>query len=275
MTTESAAFTPRSRVSRALALPPSLVCPVSLSLFEDPVTVDPENADNGANTFERREIETWFQQGRQTDPLTNQRLKSRQLTPNIAVRKLVEEFRDKHREIAAAVKDLEAKYRVAQVTAESSRSAVVPLQFLCKITNAIMKIPVRAKDNYVYDEAALLAHIRDCRNRGVPLTSPVTKDEMEESYEDEAGLAEEIKKFVATNFDARARPELGNSSSMINLSSLFSALDDLQDVLVETLGSWEPPFLLVFGAESVGKSSLLQRLSLLPFFPTDKAPLQT
>ena len=28
---------------------------------------------------------------------------------------------------------------------------------------------------------------------------------------------------------------------------------------------------MVFGAESVGKSSLLQRLSLLPFFPTDKA----
>ena len=28
---------------------------------------------------------------------------------------------------------------------------------------------------------------------------------------------------------------------------------------------------MVFGAESVGKSSLLQRLSLLPFFPTDKS----
>ena len=56
---------------------------------------------------------------------------------------------------------------------------------------------------------------------------------------------------------------------MVQLSSLFEALDGLKDILVETLGAWTPPHLVVVGGESVGKSSLLQRLSLLPFFPTN------
>ena len=55
MSTGSSAFSPRSRVSQALDLPSSLVCPLSLQLFEDPVTVEPENPAQGANTFERQE----------------------------------------------------------------------------------------------------------------------------------------------------------------------------------------------------------------------------
>ncbi|CAE7456190.1 klhl3 [Symbiodinium sp. CCMP2592] len=71
--------------------------------------------------------------------------------------------------------------------------------------------------------------------------------------------------------DRLGESDLDDQGSLHRLNVLFSALDDLNDVLVATLGSWRAPFLVVFGAESVGKSSLLQRLSLLPFFPTDRS----
>ncbi|CAE7244321.1 MX1 [Symbiodinium microadriaticum] len=71
--------------------------------------------------------------------------------------------------------------------------------------------------------------------------------------------------------DRLGESDLDDQGSLHRLNVLFSALDDLNDVLVATLGSWRAPFLVVFGAKSVGKSSLLQRLSLLPFFPTDRS----
>ncbi|CAE7335694.1 KLHL4 [Symbiodinium sp. CCMP2456] len=76
---------------------------------------------------------------------------------------------------------------------------------------------------------------------------------------------------VAGLRDRLGESDLDDQGSLHRLNVLFSALDDLNDVLVATLGSWRAPFLVVFGAESVGKSSLLQRLSLLPFFPTDRS----
>ena len=43
-------------------------------------------------TYERREIETWLRTHR-TSPLTNLRLANKTLTPNIALRKAIEEYK--------------------------------------------------------------------------------------------------------------------------------------------------------------------------------------
>ena len=52
------------------------------------------------------------------------------------------------------------------------------------------------------------------------------------------------------------------------LNDVFAQLDPLREILVDTLEGWEPPQLVVIGEESCGKSSLLQRLVMMPIFPT-------
>ncbi|CAE7456184.1 Klhl1 [Symbiodinium sp. CCMP2592] len=86
-------------------------------------------------------------------------------------------------------------------------------------------------------------------------------------------MQSQFEAHLETELDRLGESDLDDQGSLHRLNVLFSALDDLNDVLVATLGSWRmvAPFLVVFGAESVGKSSLLQRLSLLPFFPTDRS----
>lgn len=237
----------------------------------DPVTVDPEG-DLGANTYEREYITAWFSKGRLVDPLTNCRLRSAKLTENLAIKRAIQEFKDERPELIKALEEMDQKVREAQAACESARqdpTAIVPWKFLDKVTHAIMRQPVRARDGHLYEKRVLLEHIRDCKCQGKQLTSPITKEPMEEDFEDEISLGAEINKFLERHFgSAKSVTKLANHGSVLDLSNLFSALDGLKDILVETLGTWKPPYLVVFGAESVGKSTLLQRLSLLPFFPT-------
>jgi GTP-binding protein EngB required for normal cell division len=57
-------------------------------------------------------------------------------------------------------------------------------------------------------------------------------------------------------------------SSIHQLNAVFAHLDPLRDILAETLDGWRPPQLVVIGPESSGKSSLLERLVMMPIFPT-------
>ena len=47
------------------------------------------------------------------------------------------------------------------------------------------------------------------------------------------------------------------------LSAYFRDLDSIQEELEKALGDWETPVVLVFGAESAGKSTILERLKYL------------
>ena len=56
-------------------------------------------------------------------------------------------------------------------------------------------------------------------------------------------------------------------ASVQALSAYFRDLDSIQEELEEALGDWETPVVLVFGAESAGKSTILERVAMLPLFP--------
>ena len=57
------------------------------------------------------------------------------------------------------------------------------------------------------------------------------------------------------------------AASVQALSAYFRDLDSIQEELEEALGDWETPVVLVFGAESAGKSTILERVAMLPLFP--------
>jgi len=71
-------------------IPASFFCPISHELMKDPVIV----VETG-QTYERSRIEQWLKDNAR-DPLTNQQLHKRNLTPNIALRDTIEDFKKTH-----------------------------------------------------------------------------------------------------------------------------------------------------------------------------------
>ncbi|XP_008795339.1 U-box domain-containing protein 21-like [Phoenix dactylifera] len=68
------------------SIPTHFRCPISLDLMKDPVTV------STGITYDRQSIETWFEHGNQTCPVTNMVLKSEDLIPNHSLRRMIQDW---------------------------------------------------------------------------------------------------------------------------------------------------------------------------------------
>mmetsp|Transcript_15672 Transcript_15672/g.54619 ORF Transcript_15672/g.54619 Transcript_15672/m.54619 type:complete len:941 (-) Transcript_15672:375-3197(-) len=250
-----------------MEVPRDMICPLSREIMIDPVCTA------SGHNYEREWIQGWFDTGHSTNPLTGEVLTNTTLTPSIAFRNAIQDFLDSNTVLANEMKGLQKKLRQAQSMVQSNPGTrAVDIRFLDKTTWCIMKKPVRAADGNVYDQAPLEMHFRNCRDAGGQITSPISGVPMGEDCEAETALGEEIASFLQNWGEASSPiPEAGQHGSVQDLSKMFSALDDLEDLMVDTLGSWSAPRLVVFGGESVGKSTLLQRLCLLPLFPTHRS----
>ena len=72
--------------NRQLSEPNEFLCPITREIMIDPVS------DNEGISYEREEIEEWLRRGNTTSPSTRQPLQLSDLRPNIALRKLIEEW---------------------------------------------------------------------------------------------------------------------------------------------------------------------------------------
>ena len=68
-----------------------------------------------------------------------------------------------------------------------------------------------------------------------------------------------IGEFMSTN--------IVPNSVVQELNSLYSLLDPIREELYGQLGQWDIPEVVVFGIESVGKSTILERIALQRLFP--------
>ncbi|CAL4998642.1 unnamed protein product [Urochloa decumbens] len=66
--------------------PEALQCPITLELMTDPVTV------STGQTYDRASIKKWIKSGCRTCPVTGERLRSGDLVPNLAARRIVEQL---------------------------------------------------------------------------------------------------------------------------------------------------------------------------------------
>ncbi|KAK3266436.1 hypothetical protein CYMTET_24941 [Cymbomonas tetramitiformis] len=86
-------------------------------------------------------------------------------------------------------------------------------------------------------------------------------------------LTEEVVKHsmpvaAPIGFEQQGQPESAmRRQDLGELREAFTKLDSLREVLKETLEGWDPPSITVIGTRSVGKSSLLERLAMMPLFP--------
>lgn len=70
-------------------IPSDFICPILQVMMDDPViTVD-------GHTFERKAIEEWFSRGNRTNPMTGLDLEAKVLIPNIALKNVINEFKQK------------------------------------------------------------------------------------------------------------------------------------------------------------------------------------
>ncbi|EMS52847.1 E3 ubiquitin-protein ligase PUB22 [Triticum urartu] len=70
--------------------PQLFLCPISMELMEDPVTV------STGVTYDRRSIERWFfKYGKTTCPATMQRVASFDLTPNHTLKRVIASWQDR------------------------------------------------------------------------------------------------------------------------------------------------------------------------------------
>lgn len=68
------------------AIPNAFLDPITREIMSDPVTtID-------GHTYEHRSIEKWFALGNRTSPVTNLKLGSLKITPNISMKKAIEDF---------------------------------------------------------------------------------------------------------------------------------------------------------------------------------------
>jgi len=64
-------------------IPDEFFCPISAEIMIDPVMIE------DGHTYERDSIEAWFEK-HDTSPLTNVVIKTKQMFPNLALRKLID-----------------------------------------------------------------------------------------------------------------------------------------------------------------------------------------
>ncbi|GAB2225415.1 hypothetical protein Droror1_Dr00006207 [Drosera rotundifolia] len=69
-----------------LEVPANFICPISLELMTDPVTL------SSGISYDRISIETWLESGKLTCPVANQTLKSPFSTPNHTLRKMIQDW---------------------------------------------------------------------------------------------------------------------------------------------------------------------------------------
>lgn len=69
-----------------LTTPSNFLCPISLDLMKDPVTLPT------GITYDRQSIESWIEAGNATCPITNKVLKDVEPIPNHAIRKIIQDW---------------------------------------------------------------------------------------------------------------------------------------------------------------------------------------
>lgn len=181
----------------------------------------------------------------------------------------------------------------------------IPASLCCPLTRGIFENPVTASDGRTYEQSEITKWISTCQGAGRDITSPVTREvisatqlfparTVKESRDEYVmSLAKQFLQSLQPAADAsarggaprgldadsarpaeivsRARSESQAVKSLSELGGMFSKLDDMRDILEESLKGWKPPKVVVIGSESSGKSSVLERLMMCPLLPRDEA----
>eukprot|EP01041_Mallomonas_annulata_P009012 gene9012-18658_t len=147
------------------------------------------------------------------------------------------------------------------------RTRKVPEELLDVITYELIKDPVIAEDNVTYGRANILDWFAQCKARNEPITSPMTRSEIGETLRPNYPIQRSLEVFQNSADSTSSAPE-SEAPSIAQLAKVFEVIDPIRDLLASI--KWQPPAIVVLGNEKSGKSSLLERLAMIPIFPKAK-----
>ena len=125
---------PLLHITAAMEIPPNFLCPIRLEVMRDPVSTE------DGYSYERADIERWFEDGNTISPLTGKQLSSLTLVPNHALRGSIETFLMENKALAVRLQTARHLHRQVQVK-QGSRITTVR-KYLDPINFAILRDPV-------------------------------------------------------------------------------------------------------------------------------------
>lgn len=150
-------------------------------------------------------------------------------------------------------------------------------KYIDPLTHGVMRDPVEAADGYTYDKASLDKWFEEAKGRGEGPVSPITRVPLSTAdYNANVALKTEIDARVvelsvsagtAIGAEIVANMPEPEVATIRELNSIFAHLDPIRSVLQSTLVDFSPPQIVVIGQESSGKSTLLERISMMSIFP--------
>jgi GTP-binding protein EngB required for normal cell division len=177
-------------------------------------------------------------------------------------------------------------------------STTLPNEFFCPIGGDLMEDPVVASDGRSYSRTLIEQWFEQCRRQGLESpTSPITREPMDDRLLDNIALRLAIEHMRDIRAEAEAEAEAPSPAPAPNqaqeadaarkarlhrmnstaattdmgtlheLGEIFAHLDGLRELVEQCLDGWQPPQLVVVGNENSGKSTLLERLCMMPIFP--------
>ena len=147
---------------------------------------------------------------------------------------------------------------------ESSYTPYIPPERHDVILDGWISVPAMAADGHVYDRDSFhqwtSAHQR--HSPDLPLISPMTREPL---------TSLDLSPVDGTSLPSPVAATTRPSYLSINdqLGPIFACIDPLRSIL-PTFQGWQPPQVVVVGNESSGKSTLLERLAMMPLFPRDR-----
>ena len=145
-------------------------------------------------------------------------------------------------------------------------SETVPENLIDMITFELLEDPVRAEDGYVYSRNSILDWFEGCEEVGEPLTSPLTGRPMGHTLQPDPHTAKLVETFKNRGIKSQRFNE--STQTIGTLAKIFEIIEPMKDLFATK--NWQAPALVVMGNENSGKSTLLERLAMMPIFPKDK-----
>jgi hypothetical protein len=143
----------------------------------------------------------------------------------------------------------------------------IPDEYCCPISLEVMRDPVIASDGHTYERVSIQDWF-DRGNRTSPRTGLGLKNiEVTENINLRKLIQDWEKREESSSVEYVPTQDHIPPASLTLLSHYFRGLDIIRSELEEALDGWKPPVVVVFGQQSCGKSTLLERIAMVPLFP--------
>ncbi len=140
-------------------------------------------------------------------------------------------------------------------------------------TNTDIVDPVFGGDGHCYSRDNLKEYLNSRSRYSLPCISPITKEIMSDVMSDCPAIEPlsstlSLASSSTSSFSSSDLESSESIQSLANLTVIFKKLDSFRGIFANALQqNWAPPCVIFLGVENSGKSTVLERLTMMSLFP--------